>query len=341
MKIFKKILIAVTTMIPFFGSALAQESFYKNKTIEYIVGFPPGGGYDTYGRLFSRYLPDHIEGNPKIVVRNMPGVASQLLADHIANRAPKDGLTIGGIGTFSITDAILEGKTLPFSAKDFNFLGSYHTDYNICVANNKVSINSFNDLLTKEIILGATSAESIQWPKLSNILNGTKFKIVPGYKGSNELYLAVIKGEVDGACALSFDVTLSLFNNELSNGELKFFLQMDDETGAPKLANKNVLNLIDFSKNQEDREIYSKVFGIKQFGKPIVFAKEVPADRVEILRKAFVDTLNDPRLVADAEKMRLSIDYKTGIELQNSVNALYNTNPTLLTKINSLMKETK
>jgi tripartite-type tricarboxylate transporter receptor subunit TctC len=197
---------ALIVLAPSPGRTQSPAEFYKGKTIELSIGTSVGGGYDAYGRMLARTMGKYIPGNPAIVPRNMEGAGSMRLASHLYNTAPKDGTSFGTINRGTGFEPLLGNKGAQFDATRFNWIGSTNNEVSVCVAWHTTGITKFDDLLTHELVVGATgpSADTYQFPKITNAVLGTKFKIVTGYPGGNDVDLAMERGEVAGRCGWSW-----------------------------------------------------------------------------------------------------------------------------------------
>ena len=187
------------------GRAQSPADFYKGKTVELYIGYSSGGAYDLYARMLARYIGKHIPGNPIVLPKNMAGAGSLLLANWLYNVAPKDGSVFGMIGRGTGFDPILGNKRAQFDGTKYLWLGSANNEVSVCVAWHTSGVTRFSELLTRELVVGGTgaSADTDQFPKITNGVLGTRFKIVTGYPGGNEISLAMERGEVQGRCGWS------------------------------------------------------------------------------------------------------------------------------------------
>jgi tripartite-type tricarboxylate transporter receptor subunit TctC len=320
------------------GVVYAQENFYQNKIITIVVGVPAGGGYDIYARLLSRHINKHIPGNPTVVVTNMPGAGSHVAADYVSNIAKKDGTVIGALMMGSIAEPILKKKSFNHDPSKYNYIGSINTDYNVCIYNTKSGIKSFQDVINNEYIIGAAAAgsESNDWAVLMKNTVTPKVKIVSGYGSVQDQIRALIENEVNILCAQSYSIITSIYKANFDNGTFKFLVQMDNENGAAVL--KDVPNLKDFAKTEEAKRVLELVFSQKTFSRPYVVANEVPQEQVEILRKAFNDTMVDKEFLADASNIHLDTNYLTGDKLQSTSKEVYSTPSELIDKVSEYME---
>src|SRR5262249_49080261 len=211
-----------------FASAQSPADFYKGKNVEVDVGYSVGGGYDLYARMLARHMGKHIPGNPTIVPKNMEGAGSLRLANWIYNVAPKDGSVFATIGRGTGFDPLLGHKGAQFDATKYSWLGSANNEVSVCVAWQSAGIDKFEDLYTKELTVGGTSAsaDTDQFPRAINGMLGTKMKIVTGYPGGNDVGLAMERGEVNGRCGWSWSSVKSTRPDWIRDKKIKVLVQL-------------------------------------------------------------------------------------------------------------------
>lgn len=304
--------------------ALAQ--FYKGRQITIVIPSSVGGGYDLYGRLIARYIGKYIPGNPNAVASNISGAAGILAAQYVYSGAPKDGTILGEVYPNAILDPLLGDKAqVKYDALKFNYIGSASADtHRICFVRTNGPIKSFADAFTHEAVLGGSGvgAAGSQYPAMYNHLLGTKFKIIPGYPGMSEIGLAIEKGEIDGTCGTSWSTMTTGHPEWLRDGTMRVIAQESLESD-PDIAKLGAPLTIRFAKTEEARQVMQFVYTQPTFGRPFVMAPEVPMDRVEAVRRAFMQALQDPDLLAEAKKIKLDIeDPMNGAELQETVRRL-------------------
>ena len=206
------------------SGALAQSpaDFYKGKNVDLYIGYSVGGAYDLYARMLARHMGKHIPGNPNVLPKNMEGAGSLRLANWLYNVAPKDGSAFGIIGRGTGFDPLLGNKAAQFDATKYTWIGSANNEVSVCVAWHTSPIRKFEDMLTQELIVGgtSTSADTDQFPRITNGVLGTKMKVVTGYPGGNEVGLAMERGEVQGRCGWSWSSVKS--THQRSIDEKKF-----------------------------------------------------------------------------------------------------------------------
>ena len=304
------------------GHAQTPAEFYKGKTVELMVGSSVGGGYDIYGRLLARHLGKHIPGRPTVIPKNMEGAGGLRLANWLYNVAPKDGTVIGTFGRGIPFDPILAGRAAQFDANKFNWIGSMNDEVSICVAWQDAGITKFEDLFTTELIVGGTgsTAGSDIYPKVINGVLGTKMRVISGYPGGNDITLAMQRGEVKGRCGWSWSSVKTNHRPWIEDKTLKILFQLALER-HPDLP--EVPLVIDLAKSDEQKQILKLVFAQQVLGRPFAAPVGVPADRVAALRQAFMDTMKDPELLAEAEKAQLEITPVSGEAIQKLVREVY------------------
>ncbi len=314
------------------SSALAQDpvaDFYQGKQLKIIIGSSVGGGYDTYARLIGRHIGKHIPGNPVIVPSNMPGAASNRAAAYVYNIAPKDGTVIGAVQTAAVLDPLFADKTqLRHDSSKFIYLGSATVDYYLCIVRADAGVKDFHDAQSHEVTMGASApgTSTHDFPALLNTAAGTKFRIVSGYPGTREITMAIESGEVQGLCGFSWSSLSAQHPDWLKSGFIRVLVQ-ENEKGHPDVNKLGVPHATDFAKTPQDRQIMDLIYSSEIFGRPYVLPPGVPPERVAALRQAFLDTLRDPELKAEGDKLHLDLDPISGEELQTIAAKIYATLP--------------
>ena len=318
--------------------AFAQTSdFYRGKTIELFIGTSVGGGYDAYGRMLARTMARYIPGNPTIVPKNMEGAGSMRLANFLYNAAPKDGTTFGTINRGTPFDPLLGNKNGQFEAAKFNWIGSTNNEVSVCVSWHTTGIGKFDDVLTRELVVGATgpSADTYQFPKITNAVLGTKFKIITGYPGGNDVDLAMERGEVQGRCGWSWTSVKATHGPWLAKKMINILYQM----GLSKHHDlPNVPLVVDLAMTDEQRATLKLIFARQVMAWPFTAPPGVPKARVEMLRRAFMETMKDKDFLAEAEKAGLEITPVSGGEIQKLVQEIYDTPAEVVRKTAAMLQ---
>jgi len=306
------------------GRAQSPADFYRGKSLDLYIGYSAGGGYDVYARALGRHMGRFIAGNPTIVPKNMPGAGSLVLANWLYNVAPKDGTAFGMIGRGTGFDPLLGSTKAQFDATRFNWLGSMNDEVSVCVAWHTTGITTLEQVKQRELTVGGSgpAADTDQFPKVLNATIGTKFKIVTGYPGGNDVDLAMERGEVMGRCGWSWSSVIATHQSWIDDRKINVLVQLSLKK-HPDLP--DVPLVMDFAKTEQQAQIFKLVFARQPMGRPFLAPPGVPTDRVAALRKAFMDTLKDREFFAEAEKMKLEINPVSGDEVQRIVQDVYRT----------------
>jgi tripartite-type tricarboxylate transporter receptor subunit TctC len=315
-------------LAPIASAAAAAEDavaqFYKGREVKVYIGSTPGGGYDSYGRLLARHMSKHLAGKPTFVPVNMPGAGSNRLATYIYSVAPKDGSEFAIIFPGAVLDPLLGTQQVQHDPSKFNYIGSANIEVFTCFVRDNAPVQSFKDAMTTQVLVAASAAggSTRDMPALENNLLGTKFRVVSGYPGSREINLAVEQGEVQGACGIGWS-SVEVQNAEaVASGKIRVLAQ-ETNKGHPTLDAKGIPLTYSFAKSAEDREIMELAYSQEVFGRPFILPPGVPPDRIAALRKAFMDTLDDKDLLAEAQTMRLDVAPISGQEVQALVAKVY------------------
>jgi len=304
--------------------ALAQTpaEFYQGKQVSIYVGFSAGGTYDIYARTLARHIGKHIPGNPSVVPRNMEGAGSLRLANYIHQIAPRDGTAIATIGRATVAAPLFGVAAAKFDPREFSWLGSANDEVSVCAAWHESGIRRFDDLKTKEYSFGATgpTEEAVQIYKTMNALLGTRIRTVSGYPGGNQMNLAIERGEIHGRCALSWSSVKATLQHWVDEKKLRPLLQV---ASAKHAELPDVPLLMDLATDDETRYVFRFLVARQVIGRPFFGPPEVPADRAAVLRKAFIDTMNDKEFLTEADKAKLEINPVPAQRIEDLLRELY------------------
>jgi tripartite-type tricarboxylate transporter receptor subunit TctC len=332
-------LAAIMGMLFFAATPRAgADDFYQGKTIRFIVGFAAGGGFDTYTRLIARHFGKHVPGNPDTVVENMTGAGSLVAANYIYNKAERDGTIIGNwIGPL-VLQQILGNKAAKFDGRKFGWLGVPTADSGVCALTTASGIRNMKDWFASKrpIKIGGTAPGSTtdDVPKIVRAAIDLPLKVIEGYSGTAKVRLAAESGEIDGGC-WAWESIKPTWAKALQSGEVHIVLQTMLESN-PEL--KDVPLAITYAKTDETRQLLGVVDGpYGVLARPYSVPPGLPAERLQILQKAFMDTLKDPELLAEAKKSKIEIHPVDGATISNKVADLYQMKSGLKDKLRDII----
>jgi len=324
-----KLVIGLTFVVGTSATALGEE-FYQGKIIRFIVGFPPGGGYDTYTRAVARHMGKYVPGNPTPIVLNMTGAASLTAAHYIYNRAKPDGLTVGVWNSAQVLLQALGDRSVKFKGDKFGWIGAPVRGLPTCGIMGFTGLKTLKEVLNskKPIKMGGTRSPSAPFvfPKILNLTLGTKFKVISGYGGTPRIRFALQTREVDGACWgwESMRVVLRTVLDAKGDDKLIPFLTHGNPQD-PEV--KDLPRLTEVIKGTKNRAILNTWLQQYNFQRPLMLPPGTPKEQLSILRKAFKATLEDPRFLAQAKKSKLIINYVSGEEIEKSVDQILGISP--------------
>jgi tripartite-type tricarboxylate transporter receptor subunit TctC len=319
------------------ASAQTPAEFYKGKTVDFYIGYSAGGAYDLYARLISRHMGKHIPGNPQVVPKNMEGAGSQRLANWLYAAAPKDGTAIGATSRGMAFDPLLGSKTAQYEAPKFTWIGSANDEVSVCVAWHTSGVTKWDDIMSKELPIGSTGTgdDTYQFPRFTNNALGTKFKIVTGYPGGNDVSFAMERGEVGGRCGWSWSSIKATRMGWYEDKTIHVLMQFSLAKHPDLL---HIPLITDLAKNEEQQQIFKLIFARQVMGRPYMAPPGVPKDRADALRKAFMDTMADKEFLAEADKAKFEITPVSGDEIAALVADIYKTPPAVAEKAGTMVK---
>jgi tripartite-type tricarboxylate transporter receptor subunit TctC len=319
---------SLVTVAP--AGAQSVEEFYRGKTINLLVGFAPGGGYDIYARLLSRHIGKHIPGQPSIVVQNMPGAGSLRAAQYLYAVGAKDGTAMA---TFSRQMGItpLLQANVQFDGTKFTWLGSITNETSTCVTWHTSRVKTWNDILEKQVTFGgdAPGADPDVFASLYKNVFDAKIKLVSGYHGTAPLILAMERGETEGLCGLSWNTIKSRHPQWIKDKTINVLVQaaLKKEDDLP-----NVPLVLDLTKTEEQRQIIKLFVASQETARPFAAPPGIPADRKAALITAFDRTMKDPEFLAEAQKLNLDVNPLSAKTIDDLLAELYATPKPILEK---------
>jgi tripartite-type tricarboxylate transporter receptor subunit TctC len=305
------------------ASAQSAADFYRGRTVTMVVSTSSGGGYDTMARAIARHLGKHLPGEPNILVRNMPGAGGIAAMNWLYNTAEKDGTVLGLVSNSTPLDPLFGTREARYDATKFNWLGTPSFEVAMVLLWHTVPVKSIEDLKSKEIHVGASGAISTPafFARLLNATLGTKMKLISGYPGQNDAFLAMERGELDGYPSVFYSALTSTRPNWLPNREARAIVQY----GPERLAQlPEVPFATDLVGSEDDKLLMQAASAPLALGRPLLMPPGVPSDRVAAMRRALAKTFSDDAFKAEAERIGLIVNaQRTGEQLQDVIKNAY------------------
>ena len=307
--------------------AFAQEdvsAFYRGKQVRLVVGSGAGGGYDLFARAVARHLGDHIPGKPTIIVQNQGAAGGLLMTNQLYSLGPKDGTVIAAPVNSIPTAPLLEPGAARFDATKLNWIGSTNRETYVAFAWHTAPVQTLADLMRKPLIVGATTAGTtlVDFPLVANSVLGTRFKVVRGYDSTPQINVAIERGELEGNGGIGWQSVRTQTPEWITDRKItviaQYRLQRD-----PALA--DAPTMLELAKTPQDRAALTMMFARTEYGRPYFAPPDVPAARVEALRRAFDATMRYPDFIADAAQLQLELSPMRGEDVQRLVTQLADT----------------
>jgi tripartite-type tricarboxylate transporter receptor subunit TctC len=312
------------------ATPVCAQDFYKGKTLTIVVGFSPAGGYDVYARSVARRIADHIPGNPTIIVQNMPGAGSLTSVRYLDVSAPKDGTVMTVFNAGLVAQSIIQPDKVNVDFSKLAWIGVAAPDSRVCYGYGPKGVKSWDDMMArKEFILGSTGKGS------GNYINGATLrevfhapiKQVLGFPGSAEQRLAIERGELDGDCGSFSSIPIEwLRDNNLAHPFVRF------SHARPPEMPESAIYVGDHATTQEQKQVLELLDAPDEAGRPFVMSRQVPAERVAIMRRAFADTMKDKAFLDDMAKQQLPVAPLTGQEADTLVARIMQSPPAIVAK---------
>ncbi len=321
------LLLGAAAMRPAVADSVAD--FYRGKTVTIAIGFSVGGGYDLYARLLARHLGKHIPGQPNVVAQNREGAGSLRATLYLFNAAPRDGTVIGAFSRGMAVAPLIDHA--PFDATKLSWLGSLSSDVSVCMMWHTSPIKTFDDMLATPFTVGGEGggADPDAYALMLRNMFGAKLKLVSGYPGTNEVMLAMERGEVNGVCGLSWTTVktrrMDWVSSHRVNLPVQFGLRRDPEL-------PDVPVVIDLAKGEEQIQMAKLILAGQAMARPIAGPPGIPADRKQALVAAFEATMKDPDFLADAGRMQAEIKPVSAATIEQLLAEVYATPKDIVAK---------
>jgi tripartite-type tricarboxylate transporter receptor subunit TctC len=324
-------LAATALMLGAWPSSSAAKDFYQGKTITIIVGYAAGGGYDTYARTFARHLGKHIPGHPNVIVENMTGAGSLIAANDLYRKAKPDGLTIGSFGGGLVTQQAIGLQGILFDARKFEWIGSLRSGSPVCAVMGFTGLKTLDDVLhsKKTLRIGSTGPGSTtdDLPKLMIGLMHAPFNVIRGYKGTSRVRIGMQRKELDGACWTWESMRTTARAMLDAKGDDRLIPYVIEGNFDDPLV-KNLPQFTNVIKGKDNLQAFNAWLNAYKFFQPLSLPPGTPKARIDILRTALQETLQDPAFKADAKKSNLIVASLSGEEITKLVNETLSISPT-------------
>ncbi len=320
------------------------DDFYRGKRMQMVVSSPPGGGYDLYSRILARHLPNHIPGNPTIVVQNMPGGGHLIATRYLYSLGKRDGLTIASLSRSIPNQEIFMGgpKEAKFRSTDFTWLGSITDEVQACVVRHDVPAKTLEDLKTaaKPVAMGgqARGIEPSDYGRLLREVFKANVRVIDGYTGTGPRRVALDQGELEGVCGWSWTSVKGTSQEWLDKGFIRIIAQLGMKP-HPELTERKVPFLLDKAPDEASRRLMEVLFSRLAIGRPFLAPPGVPRERVKLLRTAFDKTMKDPAFLAETSRLGLEVDPLSGDEVEKLITKIFDYPADILAKATKIVME--
>lgn len=317
--------------------------YYAGKTIDFLIGGNPGGGYDTYSRTIGRHLGRFIPGKPSVINKNVPGAGSSKLAAFIFSVAPKNGQVIGAIYPGAIANPLVDARMRKrYDPTKLVYLASADSGTRLCFTFKNSKTKTFADAQKMRTVMGASASggSTRDYVLLHNAFSGTKFELISGYKGSVDIILAMERGEVDGLCGFDWTSFLSQRPQWLAQGLVHPLVQVALEP-EERLTKMGIPMIWDYIADPHQKQVMETVVAQQVFGRPYIAPPGTPTAQVQTLRAAFLAALADKKLLADAKRSRIEIKATSGLKVQQMVEKMYAAPPSVIATLKKILPVAK
>ena len=312
-------------------------TFFHGKQMRIVVGSAAGGGYDLFARIVARHMTRHISGNPTIVVQNLPAAGGIVMANQLFSIGPKDGTVIGAPINGIPAAPLLQPSAAHFDATKLNWLGSTNREPYVAFLWHAVPVHGIAELTNKQVTVGATTPGTtmVDFPLLVNDVLGLKFRIVRGYESTPQINYAIERGEVEGMGGIGWASVKAQTPHWIAEKKIRVIAQYGLKR-YPELG--DIPTMLELAKSEPDAQAMRMLFARTEYGRPYFLPPDVPAECVQVLRRAFDATMKDPQFVANAARLKLDIDPMTGEEVQALVGELARTPPEIVARVRGVLE---
>ena len=312
-------------------------AFYRGKQIRIVVGSAPGGGYDLFARVVARHMAEHIPGRPSIIVQNFPTAGGMVMTNQLFNVGPKDGTVMATPINGIPTAPLLQPRAARFDPTKLNWIGSTNREPYVAYVWHTVPVTSIAELADREVVVGATmpGTTMVDFPLLAKDVLGLRFRIVRGYASTPQINHAIERGEVEGLGGIGWSSVKAQSAHWINERKIRVIGQYGFKR-HPEL--RDVPTMLELARSEQDAQAMRMLFARTEYGRPYFVPPDVPAERVQALRRAFDATMRNPAFIADAARLHLEIDPMTGEEVQALVAHLAGTPPEIVARVRAALE---
>jgi tripartite-type tricarboxylate transporter receptor subunit TctC len=320
--------------------------FYKGKTVQLLVGYSPGGGYDVYARVLARHISKYIPGNPTVVIQNMPGAGSLRAANYLYSVAPKDGTMFGTFArNMPLLGLLKTNQNVQFDPRKFTWLGSsssFANDAYVLIVRKDATVKSVEEARRPggpPIILGSTAegTSSDAMPTVLRDMLGFNVKVISGYTDSSVLYLAMERGEVEGRTSGYSSVKGNKPDWLKPGGPMQVLVVFGRATRHPDFPNAPTAR--ELAKNDRDRALIEIVEAPYTMSRPYAAPPDVPPARAKALQAAFLAAHKDPAYIEEAAKLGIDVSPVGGEQILHMIERFSQMPPETLKSVEKLIAD--
>jgi len=312
-------------------SAEQPRAFYQGKTLQIVVGFEAGGGYDAYARLIGRTLSKHIPGNPTIVVQNKPGAGSRVAANWLFNLAPRDGTVIGSVVQSTPMDQIFQELGVMYDATRFNWIGNPIVDNLVSITSRQSGLRSMDMVQSRGgLICGSSGAgPTVMFANAIGKLLSTDVRVVSGYPGVTSITLAMQRNEVNCNAGQAWSSMKATMSQLMRGGQLNVLVQWgtDLDPDISSVTGHDVPLILSYARSDTDRRALRLLASTSPLSRPLVAPPGLPPERIAVLRQAFDRTMSDPAFLDDAKRSGMDVKPISGAAIQTLVDSVVQSSP--------------
>jgi tripartite-type tricarboxylate transporter receptor subunit TctC len=340
----RRALLAIVASVGLVASAAhaqQQDGYFKGKTVTLAVGGTAGGGIDIGARMLARYIGKYLPGQPKVQVQLVPGAGGVRLIEQLYMVAPKDGTFIGAFSTGPIIEPLISLRNVKYKISDFTAVGAMEKDVSLCATWHTSPVKTLEDAKSREVTVAGTGISSTTdiFPLALNAVLGTKFRVITGYVGTQESFLAIERGETDGRCGWGFSSMKSAKPEWLRDKKLNLLVQLGLQKHPEA---RDVPAALDLIKDAGDRQLMHVLLAPQNIVRPYLAPPNLPADRAAEIRAAFMAAMNDPELKAEFTKMVGEAPAPTsGEDMQKLLHEIYATPPAVVDRLKTVLNPGK